>query len=588
MDGAGNESTTAARAQDRRIGIHSETPPGSRDWVAPGPGTWLLDASHVSRPLCRFTATVAPPALMAGFRETLARYGSLLECLDVGIVGGFMYNRLSAVGAPPEAAGPPPEPVFRQLLRDVPELRERVRTAEVALSERRWREDLRRWDEELKPSLIALHRDLTGVDLASLDDRALADHIDRCAAALAEGEFQHHRHNMPAIFPVGDFAVHVMRWTGLAPGDVLACLAGSSPVTEGAPVQLAALVEALTDDEAAAELVLDETLEPDDVLSRLLRRPGAVGEATDAYLTALASLPIDGEDPVAEPGSLEAPGLVLIRVRAALRPDRSRDDQVTAEATARIREAVPPAHRGEFDELLSEARLVYRLRDERAVYSDRLLGSAARAALMETGRRLQQRGAVEEPADAVDLDPAEVRSLLLDGAGPSREDIVERVQWRRTADYRDMPPQFGGPPGDPVPAAWLPPAAARVHEAVGFGVSAVLQDAARAATARAVHGLGVSAGSYEGPARVLTGPDELNRIQPGDVLVVAATGPAFNLVLPRLGAIVTDRGGLLSHAAIVAREFGIPAVVGCQEATRVIADGARVRVEGSSGTVALL
>ena len=69
----------------------------------------------------------------------------------------------------------------------------------------------------------------------------------------------------------------------------------------------------------------------------------------------------------------------------------------------------------------------------------------------------------------------------------------------------------------------------------------------------------------------------------GDVLVTATTTESFNIVLPLLGAIVTDSGGLLSHAAIVSREYGIPGVVGCRDATALIADGARVRVDGDRG-----
>jgi pyruvate,water dikinase len=215
-------------------------------------------------------------------------------------------------------------------------------------------------------------------------------------------------------------------------------------------------------------------------------------------------------------------------------------------------------------------------------------GRAAAPARLEAGRRLQERGLLDDAADAVDLDADEVRSLLLEGRGPSREEVTARVSWRRTADHRDMPPSFGPPPAEPVPASWLPPAAARIQEATGFAVVAVLRDAARAPEGRVVHGLGVSSGSYEGTARVVSGAAEMSRIQAGDVLVAPCTGPAFNLVLPRLGAIVTDRGGLLSHAAIVAREFGVPAVVGCSEATRVLPDGARVRVDGAAGTVTLL
>jgi rifampicin phosphotransferase len=72
------------------------------------------------------------------------------------------------------------------------------------------------------------------------------------------------------------------------------------------------------------------------------------------------------------------------------------------------------------------------------------------------------------------------------------------------------------------------------------------------------------------------------------VLVTRNTSPYFNVVLPLLGAIVTDRGGQLSHAAIVAREYGIPGVVGTREATSVIPDGAWVRVDGQTGEVRVL
>jgi pyruvate,water dikinase len=72
-------------------------------------------------------------------------------------------------------------------------------------------------------------------------------------------------------------------------------------------------------------------------------------------------------------------------------------------------------------------------------------------------------------------------------------------------------------------------------------------------------------------------------LRPGDVLVTRSTSPTYNVVLPLLGALVTDRGGALSHAAIVSREFGIPGVVGCVNATRQLIEGMRVRVDGRSG-----
>src|SRR5205823_12098207 len=101
-------------------------------------------------------------------------------------------------------------------------------------------------------------------------------------------------------------------------------------------------------------------------------------------------------------------------------------------------------------------------------------------------------------------------------------------------------------------------------------------------------GLAASRGIYEGPARRVAGPTEFDRIQQGDVLVTEATTEAFNILLSLLGAIVTDSGGLLSHSAIVSREYGIPGVVGTREATDKIADGARVRVDGDAGAVTVV
>ena len=86
----------------------------------------------------------------------------------------------------------------------------------------------------------------------------------------------------------------------------------------------------------------------------------------------------------------------------------------------------------------------------------------------------------------------------------------------------------------------------------------------------------------------MSGPSEFGRIAKGDVLVTESTSEAFNILLPLLGGIVTDNGGLLSHAAIVAREYGIPGVVGTREGTERIGDGALVRVDGDAGEVTVL
>ena len=123
------------------------------------------------------------------------------------------------------------------------------------------------------------------------------------------------------------------------------------------------------------------------------------------------------------------------------------------------------------------------------------------------------------------------------------------------------------------------------------GILTYVSDAnlAREPSTRAgVHGVPASRGVYEGRARIVSSPEMFDVLEPGDVLVAPTTSPAYNVVLPIIGAVVTDRGGALSHAAIVAREFGIPAVVGTNDATRLVPDGAMVRVNGDDGSVQVL
>ncbi|MBN1872678.1 MAG: hypothetical protein JXA33_00475 [Anaerolineae bacterium] len=94
-----------------------------------------------------------------------------------------------------------------------------------------------------------------------------------------------------------------------------------------------------------------------------------------------------------------------------------------------------------------------------------------------------------------------------------------------------------------------------------------------------------SAGSVEGVVRRIDSPDESDQLQSGEILVTGSTNVGWTPLFPRLAAVVTDIGGSLSHAAIVARELGIPAVVGCGDATLRLKTGDRVRVDGGTGTV---
>jgi pyruvate,water dikinase len=101
-------------------------------------------------------------------------------------------------------------------------------------------------------------------------------------------------------------------------------------------------------------------------------------------------------------------------------------------------------------------------------------------------------------------------------------------------------------------------------------------------------GVAASSGVYTGPVRVLRSEADFDRLRPGDVLVCPITSPAWSVLFPNVGALVADEGGVLSHSAIIAREFQIPAVVATGNATSLLRDGQRVTVDGTAGVVTVL
>jgi pyruvate,water dikinase len=210
----------------------------------------------------------------------------------------------------------------------------------------------------------------------------------------------------------------------------------------------------------------------------------------------------------------------------------------------------------------------------------------ARRAILEAGRRLQQRGRLKRADHAVDLTHAELLSMLRGGSGPSAEEVEAHARWRSTSTCADAPSFLGAKPGTPPPADWLPGAAARAARAMGAYLS--MTGAQEGRSTSMVTGTPASNGKRVGTARLVLSPEDFTKVTAGDVLVARITTPAYNVLLPLLGAVVTDRGGLLSHPAIVSREYGIPGVVGTRDATTRIPDGAQVEVDGDAGTVRVI
>ena len=211
-----------------------------------------------------------------------------------------------------------------------------------------------------------------------------------------------------------------------------------------------------------------------------------------------------------------------------------------------------------------------------------------RRAALSAGRRVASRGRIGNPVHIVDAGLDEMCALVTGSGGPTADDLAARAAYRLAHSAKEVPPTLGPPEPPPPDLSQLPPAVGRLMAATFIALGNVFGSSEQAHEEHVLHGLAASPGIYEGPARRVSGPADFGRIVQGDVLVTESTTEAFNILLPLLGAIVTDNGGLLSHSAIVSREYGIPGVVGTRDATELIADGVRVRVNGDAGEVTVL
>jgi rifampicin phosphotransferase len=534
-------------------------------FVAPGPGSWELDAVHFPRPVTRYWAETHPEPFKRGVSDFTSFYGMLLGSLGMEYVNGFAYKTASPVSA-----------------EEVPA---RLARAQELFEGKLWREQLKEWDEVAKPASIATDRELQAVDPDGLSGEDLAAYLRRCRDHHAVMITQHMRFTAAATVPTGDFLAHVGEWTRLPAADLVGLLRGAAPVSAGASAELERLVSALASDAEARELLQSDG-DPGEVLAALRSREGDAGSAVNAYLDLVGWRLLDGFD-ISGPCALELPDALLRAIRAAVSDEGGKAANLD-QTVADVRAKVPEEHRAEFDELLAEARLMYRLRDERGVYSDIWASGLMRRAVLAAGRRLAASGRIEQAEHLIDAGVDEMCSLLAGADAPTADELAARAAYRGSHGAKDAPQVLGDPPVPPPDPSGLPPAGARVMRAMGIAMTEMFASSEAEHEQDVLRGLAASRGVYEGLARRIAGPAEFDRIVRGDVLVTESTSEAFNILLPLLGAIVTDSGGLLSHSAIVAREYGIPGVVGTREATQRIADGARVRVDGDSGEVTIL
>jgi pyruvate,water dikinase len=251
-----------------------------------------------------------------------------------------------------------------------------------------------------------------------------------------------------------------------------------------------------------------------------------------------------------------------------------------------IRDQIAKEHRPMFDELLDGARRAYGLRDDNGPLTAEWPMGLVRRAYLEAGRRLAASGRLQQAAHAFELDAPELAAVLRDAPEPTAAVCAARAAHRAWEAQQDAPALLG-PAMAPPDLSAFPPGLRRVMNIVVSAVAMLEVDPA--VQRESLAGLGIGDRVHRGIARVATDPDRvLQEMEPGDVLVAAWTAPSYNAVFSIAGGVVVQEGGLLCHAAVMARELAIPSVIGCREAMTAIGDGDLIEVDPIAGQVRIV
>jgi phosphohistidine swiveling domain-containing protein len=530
--------------------------------------TWERDDMHMPFPLAPLASDYITRILGASFNHHYERFGGT-QTLEARVWHGYAYFGFSW---------------------NLPE-------AEEDAAKARWTEVTREriaataayWRDEAIPELERIYALLEAVPVDELAPEALVAAWRDAWAATLDAWRIHFVSIMGPYQVLEDLSDHYAAAIG-AGRDVEALSLISGQVHELEEVEsgidaLAAMLPAspglaravATEAEGAAE---DGRLDRDALravpggaefvaaLDDFLARHGHLGQNHDDLAT-----PSWAEAPVAllrnlgqRTGTRGGPGT---QAGADARLEQLRRTAADRAAAVRAALADRPDELARFETTLAHALEIGYLTEGHNYWIDRMAQARLRRLVTRVGQRLVRAGVLDRVDDVFFLGADEVADAILDGKPRQSTVRARRVELERQRTL--TPPPYVGP----IPDETGPPDrfdSPRIASTV----------------ANELRGTGASAGIVRGPARVILSQDDFGRVEQGDIIVAPASNPSWVPVFTIAGGLVTNTGGVLSHAAVVAREFGLPAVVGATEATSKIEDGRLVEIDGTAGTVRLL
>ena len=528
------------------------------------PGFWEREASHAPRPWTQMCLSVfAGEVRNRAMRRTFAEFGLLADTLEFTQIGGWEYTRLVPLGGKDRPA--PPAVLMPLLIRLVPRLRRRIADSVAAVRADKAGQFVERWYRQWQPDLTRRTTDLREADVSLLDDQELNAHTDRAAALLREGADIHfllHGALMPILAELAFTCRDLLGWSDPQTCELLSGLSTTSTEPARRLAELADLARrrpavrtllgepsdrtvgrrAESDPEFAREFAAYQR----DFGCRAIRYEIAdpsMAETPDLTLRLLADQLDHGYDPGAQ--AIEHLGRRAAAVdRAPTSPGRAATRRTASASNGRW--AAPSA----------------RIRCARTTNSS---PSAPRSRCCDTGRPGARPAPGRPRSDSTGATTSSSWTCWTTrrrrcGDGQPPEATVNRRRGERAyVEQHPGPATYGRNPGPPPTLEALPAEARSAMTAPAVvhrpGLRSRLVRPCPAGGHRvARRDRRLRPASYTGPVRVTTDESEFGKLRPGDVLVCPITSPAWSVLFPTVGALVTDTGGLLSHPAIIARE----------------------------------
>lgn len=432
------------------------------------------------------------------------------------------------------------------------------------------------WRESAIPELHGVRDWFRRADVATADLAAVAA-LWAEGWCRAERAWQIHFFVIRAAYQVADDLADLYERVvpDASPGQALRLIQGWASELQDVDRAIDGLVEVVEQDADLRPAFSDGPPS----ISALSNLPGAAPffAALDVFLAEHGHLGGSFDD-LAFPSWSEERDMVLgdiaRRLAAGGPSSEERRAALLAEADAmaddvRARLSGQPEDLERFERLLDHGRTVGPLTEIHNYWIDRMIQSHLRTFAMRVGTRLLDAGVIDDPEDVLYLTRIEVGELLR--APASRHETImsrrithERQKAMNAPRYVGRPPEQSSEPDRFDGARFVP-----------------TDDGT-------LRGTGASGGTYRGTARVVLGPADFGKVGRGDVIVAPSSNPSWLPLFSIAGGLLTNTGGVACHAAVVAREFGLPAVVGLGDATTRIPDGATVELEGTTGYVRIL